>query len=219
VPVVNPADNLDARFLAYLVVAAVLIVTPGPDMAMVTRSALRWGPRAAHLTALGTGAGSALWAAASVLGVALLLESSALAFTIFKLAGAVYLGYLGVRSLLGSFRREVPAGPAAPARREGPAPDRIAFTQGLLNNLLNPKAGVIFLTVMPQFLRPGDTPARMLWMLVAFEVLLLCWLGLYGRLVSRVGRGSAGVRVRRAVERLTGAVLIGLGVRLAFERR
>src|SRR6266853_4148881 len=94
----------DSRFGAYLAVAALLIVTPGPDTALVTRNALLAGRRAASFTTLGIGAGSIIWALASVLGIATLLERSVLVFTVFKFAGAAYLGYLGLRSLIASFR-------------------------------------------------------------------------------------------------------------------
>ena len=138
----------DARFAAWIAVAVVLIVTPGPDTALIIRNALRAGARAASLSALGVGAGSMVWAAASVLGVAVLIESSAATFTVFKFAGAAYLAYLGLRSLIGGFR----ASPDPTAVEAVPKPGRIdgttAFGQGLLNNLLNPKAGAIFVTVM-----------------------------------------------------------------------
>ena len=112
----------DGRFVAWIAVALVLIVTPGPDTALIIRNTLRAGARSASLSAVGVGVGSAAWAAASVIGVAALLESSDVAFTVFKLAGAAYLVYLGLRTLAGTFR----AAPAAAARR-GQAPmDRIS---------------------------------------------------------------------------------------------
>src|SRR5436305_5061662 len=94
----------DARFGVYLAVATLLIVTPGPDTALVTRNALLAGRRAASFTTLGIGAGSIIWALSSVLGIATLLERSVVAFTICKFVGAAYLGYLGLRSLIASFR-------------------------------------------------------------------------------------------------------------------
>jgi threonine/homoserine/homoserine lactone efflux protein len=211
--------EVDPRFLAYVAVMAVLIVTPGPDTALVTRNALRSGRRAASLSTLGIGVGSLVWAVASVLGVAVLLERSAVAFTVLKLAGAAYLGYLGLRSLLGSLRTEERTVARTPTTRRKPLADRSAFQQGLLGNLLNPKAGAIFVTVMPQFIRPGDGPARVALMLIAFECMLLCWLHAYGYVVSRAGQTSAGARIRQALEGLSGLVLVGLGVRLALERR
>ena len=207
----------DARLAAWIAVAIVLIVTPGPDTALIIRNALRGGPRAATLSALGVGAGSAVWAAASMLGVAVLLEGSDLAFTLFKYAGASYLIYLGLRSLIGSF------GPAAhetaePVKPRGLA-EPAAFAQGLLNNLLNPKAGAIFVTAMPQFIEPHDTAIRLIAMVVFYELIVIAWLCMYGYAVSRARTSPFGVQVRKGLERVTGAVMIGLGARLALERR
>ncbi len=210
-PALSP-NQLDARFAAFVAVSALLIVTPGPDMALVTRNALRGGTRLAALTGLGVGAGTAAWAAASVLGLAVVLEGSLVAFTLMKLAGATYLLYLGVRTLL---RRPVQPASGVRVRRASGS----AFAQGMLNNLLNPKAAVIFVTVLPQFVRPGDSRLRLLLMLLCWELMLVAWLALYGHLVTRTGRSRAGRRVAMAIERLTGFVLIGLGLRLAFERR
>ncbi|HEX3507946.1 MAG TPA: LysE family transporter, partial [Candidatus Dormibacteraeota bacterium] len=94
----------DGRFAAWIAVALVLIVTPGPDTALIIRNTLRGGARSASLSAVGVGVGSAAWAAASVIGVAALLESSDAAFIVFKVAGATYLVYLGLRTLAGTFR-------------------------------------------------------------------------------------------------------------------
>jgi len=211
--------TLDPRFAAYVAVMAVLIVTPGPDTALVTRNALRSGRRAASLTTFGIGAGSLVWAVASVLGVAVLLERSVVAFTVFKLAGAAYLAYLGLRSLVGSVRAGRPATGTTPPPERRPLGDRAALRQGLLGNLLNPKAGAIFATVVPQFISPGDGPARFALMLLAYECILLGWLHVYGYLVSRAGQTRAGAHVRQALEGVTGLILVGLGVRLALEPR
>jgi threonine/homoserine/homoserine lactone efflux protein len=202
----------DPRFAAFLAVMAVLIVIPGPDMAMVTRQVLAGGRRRGSATAIGTAAGSALWAAASALGVGLLLERSVAAFTIFKLAGAVFLAGLGLRTLLRRGTREDPPAPRGRGRG-GP------FLQGLAGNLLNPKAGAIFALVFPQFVVPGDPPLRLLAMLLAYELLLVAWLNLYALALDSAGRSAAGRRVRTALERASGAVLVGLGLRLALERR
>ena len=97
--------------------------------------------------------------------------------------------------------------------------DRNALAQGLLSNLLNPKTGAFFVTVMPQFIVPGDPSIRLVVMVAAFEAMLLAWLIAYGHVVSRLGRSGLGSRVRLFMTKLTGVVLIGLGARLAFERR
>jgi threonine/homoserine/homoserine lactone efflux protein len=209
--------ELDARFAAWALLSALLIVTPGPDTALIIRNALAAGPRASTFSAVGVAIGILAWATAATFGVGVLLEQSSIAFSVLKFAGAVYLVYLGVRTLLTTHRD---ADQATTSRV-----DRAALTgwaslrQGLLSNLLNPKTGAFFVVVMPQFLMPGDTASRPALMVAAFEAMLLLWLIAYGHVVSRLGRTGPGIRVRRLMTRLTGAVLIGLGARLAFERR
>jgi threonine/homoserine/homoserine lactone efflux protein len=210
---------LDARFGAYLAVAALLIVTPGPDTALVTRNALLAGRRAASFTTLGIAAGSIIWALASVLGIAVLLERSVVAFTICKFVGAAYLGYLGLRSLISSFREDKHAAPTTHAPQGKQLGKQVAFRQGLLSNLFNPKAGAIFATALPQFISPGDPPLRLLLMMLAYEAILLSWLNLYGYLVNRAGQSRFGIRIREILNRVTGVVLIALGVRLAWEHQ
>jgi len=212
-------DVMDARFAAYLAVSALLIVMPGPDMALVTRNALSSGHRSASFTALGVAVGILGWAVASAVGVGILLERSVVAFTLLKLAGAAYLGYLGLRSLLRSLQTAEGAVAIAPAREAKHLDDRAALRQGALGNLLNPKAGVIFVSILPQFIHPADPPVRLVLMLVAFEVMLLVWLNLFGYLISRAGQSRIGAGVRRTLERVTGVVLIALGLRLVVERR
>jgi RhtB (resistance to homoserine/threonine) family protein len=209
----------DTRFAAYVAVAALLIVTPGPDTALVTRNALLAGRRAASFTTLGIGVGSLIWALTSVLGIAVLLEESVIAFTVWKFVGAAYLGYLGLRSLSASFRRSKQSAVTTLAPQASLLGKRVAFRQGLLNNLLNPKAGAIFATALPQFINPGDPVLRLVLMMLAYEVILLSWLNLYGYLVSRAGQSRLGTRVRDLLQGVTGMVLIALGVRLAFEQK
>ena len=208
---------MDARFLAFLGVAILLVVTPGPDTALVTRSAFRNGARGASLTTLGVTAGILVWGVAGGAGLAAVLATSATAYSVVRIAGAVVLGVLGLRSLLAAAR-------GGPAAQPSPAPPvsrgraASAVLQGLLGNLLNPKAGAIFLSVVPQFVRPGDPALRLAAMVAVFALLVCAWLHLYGWLVARA-RLRFGARLRRALDGVTGAVLVGLGARLATEGR
>lgn len=220
---------IDARFGAYLLVATLLIITPGPDTALTIRNALRFGRRAASMSTFGIALGSLAWGIAAVLGVAVLLERSATAFTIFKIAGAAYLVFLGLRSIVGTVRaarlasasgKESSASALEGGREstaEGQIRDTTAFQLGVMNNLLNPKAGAIFATVFPQFITTGDSLFRLIAMMAAYEVVLITWLNLYGLVIGRVRRAGVTTRFRQTMERVTGAVLIGLGVRLALE--
>ena len=206
--------DFDGRFLAWVALSALIIATPGPDTALIIRNALAGGPRASTMSALGVAVGILAWAGAATLGVGVLLERSSTAFTILKLAGAAYLLYLGARSLLSKPREDATA-----AGSGSTLGDRSAWGQGLVSNLLNPKTGAFFVTVMPQFTVPGDPAIRLVLMVAAFEVMLLLWLVAYGHVVSRLGRSGLGSRVRTLMTKVTGVVLIGLGARLAFERR
>jgi RhtB (resistance to homoserine/threonine) family protein len=204
---------IDPRFLAGLGVLVLLTVSPGADMALIAKVTIERGRRAAFVTTLGICTGLLVHATASALGLSVVLATSAEAFTIVKLAGAAYLAYLGVRALRDSFGT-LPAAEAHPARA------RTALFQGLLSNVLNPKVAVFYLTFLPQFIDPsGNVLAQSLVFAAAHAVMGIVWLAAYAYLIARLSRSFAGSRLRRWLERVTGAVLIGLGVRLAFERR
>jgi len=205
---------LDGSTLAFVGIAALLTILPGADMALVAKVTLLDGRRAAFFTSLGICAGLPVHATASALGLSLILATSAEAFTIVKFAGAAYLAYLGIRTLRDSFRAAADQVIAAGRARSR----RAAFIQGWLSNVLNPKVALFYLTFLPQFISPGDNVlAKSLLLAAIHAVLGLVWLPLYAYAIDRVGGIIRGAR--RWLERLSGAALIGLGVRLAFERR
>jgi threonine/homoserine/homoserine lactone efflux protein len=136
-----------------------------------------------------------------------------------KFVGAAYLGYLGLRSLIASFQGSKQGTVTTAAPQVTHLNGRVAFRQGFLSNLLNPKAGAIFATALPQFIYLGDPPLRLALMMLAYETILLSWLILYGYLVSRAGQSRFGTRVRTILQGVTGVVLLALGVRLAFEQK
>jgi len=203
----------DSAFLAFLAVFALLIVTPGPDTALTVRNTLRGGWRAAWFTAFGVGLGTLAWAAAAVFGITLLLERSPLLYGMFKLAGAAYLAFLGLRSLL-TLRRPIDAERAEAPAVAGGSRDTDALRQGLVSNLLNAKTGLFFLTLLPQFIAPGDPPSRLVVMIIAYEVMVIGWLALYGYVVSRAAQRFAPGNIRRWLEAATGVVLVGLALHI-----
>lgn len=208
---------VDARLLAYAGVVALLVMAPGPDMALVGRNALRGGARVVPPTVLGVATGILGWSLASALGVATLLERSAVLFSLLRLLGAAYLCVLGLLALRSAWRGRGQSAPAHVASGAAPASRRAAFVQGLMGNLLNPKAGVIFLTLVPQFLRPGDPPERVVLMIAIFEGLLVTWLLSYGHGLARVGQTHLARRIRRWLDAASGAVLCALGLEVAWE--
>ena len=203
---------IPGSFLAGVAVLALLTVSPGADMALVAKITLQRGRRAAFVATAGICSGLLVHAAASALGLAVVLAASADAFTIVKLAGAAYLAYLGLRSLRASFRED--GSVAAPPRRAA-----TPYLQGLLSNVLNPKVAVFYLTFLPQFIDPAaNVLAQSLVFAAIHAVLGILWLTLYAYVLARIAALFAR-GVRPWLERVTGVVLLSLGLRLALERR
>jgi len=196
---------------AFVGVAALMICTPGPDTALVVRVALAGGRRAGMMAALGVGIGLATWSLAASAGVAGLLHASPVVFAGLELGGAAVLVALGARAI-GSAVRPAPAAAAA-----GVGPGR-ALRQGLLSNLGNPKIAVFFTGLLPQFAPGGGASFGGLLLLGGlFCAMTVAWLGAYAAAVDRAARLLTRPAVRRALEALSGAVLVALGVRLAAE--
>lgn len=213
--------------LAFAVLAAVVTVTPGLDTMLVLRTTAVSG-RASGLAAVtGVVLGCLVWALAGALGLTAVLTASRLAYDVLRLAGAVYLCWLGGRALWQA-RRPAPepsqAAAAPPSRADPteprwPAPPAAAFRTGLTTNLVNPKVGVFYLTVMPQFLPDGVPVLLGSFVLgVTHMVEGVLWLS---ALVLAVGRARGWLtrpRVKRRLDQLCGAVFVGFGLGLAFDR-
>jgi threonine/homoserine/homoserine lactone efflux protein len=214
-----------AALLAFALASTLLILAPGPDSLLVMRNTLRNGRRAGWITASGTLSGLLVWAVGAALGLSELLRVSRLGFDIVRLAGAGYLIWLGVSSLGLIRRKHARRGHASPATATTPGepPDAgwgPVYLNGLLSNLFNPKIGVFFVAFLPGFI-PARVPATLftlglgLWFIAETGAWLaaLAWM---------VARGAGWLRrsaVQRWLERATGIVLIGFGVRLATETR
>ena len=208
---------MDTRLLAFLAVATLLTITPGADMALVTRNVLRGGVGDGLRTSAGILTGLCVWAFLSAVGVAALLAASATAFTVLKLAGAAYLVYLGLTTLWRAHR--VP-----PAQSPGRQPTGRAFgglyREGLLSNLLNPKVGIFYTTFLPQFVEPGSSVLAWTTLLAGIHIATgVVWLVFFAWLVARARDVLGRPRLRRTLDRVTGCVLVGLGVRVASASR
>jgi threonine/homoserine/homoserine lactone efflux protein len=228
--------------LGFALASTLLILAPGPDSMLVMRNTMRGGRRAGWVTACGTLSGLTVWALAAALGLSALLRVSHVAYDALRFCGAAYLIWLGVTSL-GNFRRGGAAGaraagpppvppraaaapqpsgaaqPAAGAAAPGRAPVR-AYLNGVLSNLLNPKISVFFMAFLPAFIPAGASAPRFSLVLGAWFVMETgLWLALVTWLADRAMRWLRRPAVQRWLERITGVVLIGFGLRLATESR
>jgi threonine/homoserine/homoserine lactone efflux protein len=203
--------------LGFLGISILVIVTPGQDTALTIRNTLLGGRRAGGFTALGVSTGQAVWAVATSAGIAAVLVASEPVFLALKLAGAAYLVFLGGQALWSALRggqhRHVEAsGPRLHAA--------IAFRQGVVSNIGNPKMAVFFTSLLPQFV-PGEGAsfAGLLVLGLAFCAMTLVWLAGYAAAVARAGDFLRRSEIRRTLDGLMGAVLVALGIRLATEHR
>jgi threonine/homoserine/homoserine lactone efflux protein len=198
---------------SFVVAALALNLAPGPDMTYVAARTFAQGRRAGIVSALGIAVGCVFHITAAALGVAVLLQAVPQAYAVVRMAGAAYLVYLGI-----GFIRRAAAGEGGVTVT--PASDRVIFRQGVITNVLNPKVALFFLAFLPQFIDPARGPAGLqtLGLGLFFDaqgtivnVVVACLAGSF-RSALKPGRPGAWM------QRVSGAVLVALGLRLALAR-
>ena len=204
--------SVETALIAFVAAASLLTITPGLDTAMVLRTAAVEGPRTAALAALGIILGCLAWGAAVALGLGVLLAASSVAYTVLKWAGAAYLAWLGFR-LIVKPRSRFDLGAASTERGSW-------LARGFLNNLLNPKIGVFYVSFLPQFVPPHVAAAPFIFLLAAIHgVLGAAWFAALIAATSPLKRWLERAAVVRWIDRVTGVVFVGFGLRLALDRR
>lgn len=205
--------SLETALIAYLAAATLVTLAPGLDTALVLRAATVEGPRPAARAALGVLCGCLAWGAAVAMGLGFLLTASRLAYDLLKWAGAAYLAWLGLGLL---FRPRTRFDPTAGGRSLGAG----WWTRGFLNNLLNPKVGVFYVSFLPQFV-PAHVAAGpfMLLLAVIHDLLGAAWFAVLIGAAAPLRRWLQRPAVVGWIDRATGAVFLGFGARLALDRR
>jgi len=204
-----------STFAVFVPAALLLLVVPGPAVVYIVTRSVDQGRPAGIASVLGVTTGSVAHVFAAALGVSLVLARSAEVFTVMKLAGAAYLVVLGVRRLLTG-----PSGDVMAAAREHSL--RRLYGQGVVVQTLNPKVAIFFLAFLPQFVDPTRGAVALQILVLGFTFALLGMLsdGTYALLSSSVAtRVTASASIRRRLDRVSGAVYIGLGVLAAVARR
>lgn len=210
---------IESQLLAFSVVAAALTLSPGSDTLLVIRSVIQGGRNRGIITSVGICCGLFFHACFSALGLSVVLVESAEAFMLVKTLGACYLVWLGIQSLRsvldksGGLSLEPGVGQRRPAYRR-------CFVEGFFNNILNPKTAVFYLAFLPQFISPGDPVlVRSLLLAGVHFLMALLWLVFLSFLLDRGRNLFARSSTRRWLDGICGAMLIGLGLRLAMEKR
>lgn len=210
-------------FWAYLVAISLLTVTPGVDTLLVMRNAGRGGLRDGCVTSVGICSGLFIHATLSALGISMLLVETAWAFTALKWAGAGYLIWLGLASLRQAMRRApanggVPETPDAVPSKEQPVSTAVAFREGLLSNVLNPKTALFYMALLPQFIDPAGNAFQQSLLLASVHfVLAMVWQCSLAVLVVKSRRLGVGWGVKRTLNALTGGFFVAIGAKLATQ--
>jgi len=209
-------------FGGWLALTVGLTLLPGADTFVVLRTALRAGTRPALLTGLGVNAGVLVWGVAAAVGLAALVSRGPWIYQGIRLLGAAYLVWLGLRTLLGR-RSLTSSDPAADAPGDPEPVARQPFTTGLLTNVLNPKVGVFYVSVLPQFIPAGSGfGASLLWgaaLALVHNAEAMAWFAVLALGVDRARRVLARQRAVRVVESVVGIALVGFGIRVAADAR
>lgn len=201
-------------FLTFLLAAVLLAITPGPGIAYVVARTAAGGRSEGLASCLGTGLGGMLHVLAAAFGLSALIAQSAVAFTLLKYLGAVYLVYLGIRLWL---RRE----PAAAVETVTPQGARRALVEGIVVEALNVKTALFFLAFLPQFVDPGAALVPQLVLLGSICVALNTFVDVVAVFAAHrlLGSGVARAARARVMTRISGTTMIGLGAFLALTRR
>ncbi|MEU1230509.1 LysE family translocator [Streptomyces sp. NPDC005828] len=213
--------TVSSAIASFAVVAGMLTIMPGLDTALVLRSAITLGRRRAFATALGILSGVLVWGVAAAVGASAVLTASQLLYDALRVAGAVYLAWLGIGMIRRTLKeRGRPAAGDAAAGAGATAAEATwarAWARGLGTSLLNPKNGVFYMAMLPQFI-PSGAPHLLMGVVLAavHDLEGLVWFSalIFGtQLVRRwLNRAS----VQRVIDSVTGAVLVGFGIKLAL---
>ena len=212
--------TIEQALLSFTVTAGLLTMTPGLDTALVLRTAAVEGRNQAVLAGIGICSGCLLWGAAASFGLSALLAVSGFAYSVLRIVGAVYLGYLGIKLVIRAFGSTSSISPAEAVWAENRNRDSsLWLKRGLLTNLLNPKVGVFYLSFLPQFI-PTGVPV---W---SFSILLalihategLLWFLLLTNATELISSWLRQRRVVMALDSLMGAILIAFGLKLVLDK-
>jgi RhtB (resistance to homoserine/threonine) family protein len=199
----------------FMIACALLIILPGPDTAIITKNTIVGGRKPGFRTMLGSCAGLLIHTIMCVAGLSALIVKSAVAFTILKYIGAVYLVYLGIRTLIAMRAKKTHIHEEQLVEAKGSS----SFKQGFITNITNPKVAVFFLTFLPQFLAPNSEPFTSFALMgFIYTAMTFIWFVLYVYLLDSIRTFMKRPTTQAITEFLTGSVLIGFGIKLALEK-
>jgi threonine/homoserine/homoserine lactone efflux protein len=210
--------SISSAILGFALVAGLITIVPGLDTAMVLRSTISHGRRHGFATAIGVSSGALIWGAGAAVGVSALLVASTFAYTCVRIAGAVYMIWLGVRLLA-----RVAHGAGAALELDSPPTGQTlvgSWRRGLTTNLLNPKIGAFYIAVLPQFIPPHVSHLAFgLLLALVHDLESIIWFTAIILAVHSVRSLLQRRSTQRAVDGVTGLALLGFGIKLGLSSK
>lgn len=204
------------NILAFIAVATLLVVSPGPNGLLITKTVPLYGKKAGFANVWGFVAAFYVHGTLSIFGISLLLVQSAQAFFIFKLLGAAYLIWIGIKALLSAFKSNHSSQIELPQQKSNNLSTRGAFFEGFLTNALNPKVSMFYLAAFPQFISLDINPINAYTLVTAHSILNFAWFSCMVLMLSRVKSLANNAQVKRWLNSITGIVFIAFGSKLAL---
>ncbi|KGX91420.1 LysE family translocator [Pontibacillus marinus] len=202
-------------FFTFLVLSLFVVMSPGIDTALITKRTISDGRKDGYKMAIGITTGSLVHTFAAAFGLSAILMQSALAFEIVKYVGAIYLIYLGLSSFISRQKKD-----ASTQDYMNSEEKTSALKQGLFSNVLNPKVAMFFLTFLPQFVKSGENATQQLiTMGVIYTLLSITWFFVYVFFINYLREWLMSPKVQRIMDKTTGLILIGFGLKLAFGKQ
>ncbi|MEM0912935.1 MAG: LysE family translocator [Pseudomonadota bacterium] len=207
-------DNI----ITFIAVATLLVVSPGPNGLLIAKTVPLSGQRAGFANVSGFVAGFYIHGTLSIFGISILLLQSGIAFTVFKLLGAAYLIWIGIKSIRNAFRHNEATPYDSTEETQKKVSLRVAFLEGFITNTLNPKVSMFYLAAFPQFISLEGNAFSAYTLVTAHSVVNFIWFSFMVLALSRVSVAANSARFKAWVNSITGVVFIAFGAKLALLR-
>ncbi|MFK3893905.1 LysE family transporter [Bacillus subtilis] len=202
--------------LAYIPIAAMMVIIPGADTMLVMKNTLRYGPKAGRYNILGLATGLSFWTVIAILGLSVVIAKSVILFTTIKYLGAAYLIYLGVKSFFAKSMFSLDD-MQSQAKNMASSPKRYyktSFMQGSLSNILNPKTVLVYVTIMPQFINLNGNINQQLIILASILTLLaVLWFLFLVYIIDYAKKWMKNSKFQKVFQKITGIILVGFGIK------
>ncbi|CAF1862075.1 LysE family transporter [Bacillus subtilis] len=202
--------------LAYIPIAAMMVIIPGADTMLVMKNTLRYGPKAGRYNILGLATGLSFWTVIAILGLSVVIAKSVILFTTIKCLGAAYLIYLGVKSFFAKSMFSLDD-MQTQAKNMASSPKRYyktSFMQGSLSNILNPKTVLVYVTIMPQFINLNGNINQQLIILASILTLLaVLWFLFLVYIIDYAKKWMKNSKFQKVFQKITGIILVGFGIK------